>query len=115
VVSGFSLSVVESAVGALIGSNTVDLSGPSLSFADASASFCFVFFSFLFSSWGTLSFTSGSTGLPKGVQGRHFALSHYYPFMGRRFGLNENDRFTMLSGQYKIKNQKDFFGVAWRD
>ena len=51
--------------------------------------------------WGTLSFTSGSTGLPKGVQGRHFALSHYYPFMGRRFGLNENDRFTMLSGQCK--------------
>ena len=46
----------------------------------------------------TLSFTSGSEGRPKGVLGRHFSLTHYFPFMAERFGLGSNDRFTMLSG-----------------
>ncbi|KAK5988278.1 L-2-aminoadipate reductase large subunit [Cladobotryum mycophilum] len=46
----------------------------------------------------TLSFTSGSEGRPKGVQGRHFSLTHYFPWMAERFGLSDQDRFTMLSG-----------------
>jgi len=46
----------------------------------------------------TLSFTSGSEGRPKGVQGRHFSLTYYFPWMAKKFGLSENDRFTMLSG-----------------
>ena len=46
----------------------------------------------------TLSFTSGSEGRPKGVQGRHFSLTYYLPWMVERFGLSEEDRFTMLSG-----------------
>jgi len=46
----------------------------------------------------TLSFTSGSEGRPKGVMGRHFSLTYYFPWMSQRFGLSENDRFTMLSG-----------------
>lgn len=46
----------------------------------------------------TLSFTSGSEGRPKGVQGRHFSLAYYFPWMAERFNLSENDRFTMLSG-----------------
>ena len=46
----------------------------------------------------TLSFTSGSEGKPKGVQGRHFSLTYYFPWMAETFGLSENDRFTMLSG-----------------
>lgn len=46
----------------------------------------------------TLSFTSGSEGRPKGVQGRHFSLAYYFPWMAQRFNLSENDRFTMLSG-----------------
>ena len=46
----------------------------------------------------TLSFTSGSEGRPKGVQGRHFSLTYYLPWMAEKFGLSENDRFTMLSG-----------------
>ena len=46
----------------------------------------------------TLSFTSGSEGRPKGVLGRHFSLTHYFPFMAERFGLSSSDRFTMLSG-----------------
>ncbi|KAK3167903.1 putative NRPS-like protein biosynthetic cluster [Lepraria neglecta] len=45
----------------------------------------------------TLSFTSGSEGRPKGVQGRHFSLTYYLPWMVERFGLSEEDRFTMLS------------------
>jgi len=46
----------------------------------------------------TLSFTSGSEGRPKGVLGRHFSLTYYLPWMAERFGLSEEDRFTMLSG-----------------
>jgi L-2-aminoadipate reductase len=46
----------------------------------------------------TLSFTSGSEGRPKAVQGRHFSLTHYLPWMAEKFGLSDQDRFTMLSG-----------------
>lgn len=46
----------------------------------------------------TLSFTSGSEGRPKGVQGRHFSLTYYFPWMAEKFGLSEHDRFAMLSG-----------------
>jgi L-aminoadipate-semialdehyde dehydrogenase len=46
----------------------------------------------------TLSFTSGSEGRPKGVQGRHFSLTYYFPWMAERFGLSEEDRFSLLSG-----------------
>lgn len=40
----------------------------------------------------TLSFTSGSEGRPKGVQGRHFSLAYYFPWMKQRFGLSEVTR-----------------------
>jgi L-aminoadipate-semialdehyde dehydrogenase len=46
----------------------------------------------------TLSFTSGSEGRSKGVQGRHFSLTYCFPWMAERFGLSERDKFTMLSG-----------------
>ena len=46
----------------------------------------------------TLSFTSGSEGRPKGVQGRHFSLTYYFPWMADKFGISEDDRFSMLSG-----------------
>ncbi|RDB30310.1 L-2-aminoadipate reductase [Hypsizygus marmoreus] len=58
---------------------------------------------------GTLSFTSGSTGIPKGVRGRHFSLTHFFPWMGERFGLNESSRFTMLSGIAHDPIQRDMF------
>ncbi|KAL4400980.1 large subunit of alpha-aminoadipate reductase [Malassezia pachydermatis] len=57
----------------------------------------------------TLSFTSGSTGIPKGVQGRHYSLTHFFPWMGERFGLSDKDRFTMLSGIAHDPIQRDMF------
>lgn len=56
---------------------------------------------------GTLSFTSGSTGVPKGVRGRHFSLTHFYPWMKEEFGLSENEKFTMLSGIAHDPIQRD--------
>jgi len=56
---------------------------------------------------GTLSFTSGSTGIPKGVKGRHYSLTHFFPWMGERFGIGENSRFTMLSGIAHDPIQRD--------
>ncbi|KAI9789334.1 MAG: large subunit of alpha-aminoadipate reductase [Peltula sp. TS41687] len=57
----------------------------------------------------TLSFTSGSEGRPKGVLGRHFSLTYYFPWMSERFNLTENDRFTMLSGIAHDPIQRDIF------
>lgn len=56
---------------------------------------------------GTLSFTSGSTGIPKGVQGRHFSLTHFFPWMANQFGLSETSKFTMLSGIAHDPIQRD--------
>jgi L-aminoadipate-semialdehyde dehydrogenase len=56
---------------------------------------------------GTLSFTSGSTGIPKGVQGRHYSLTHFFPWMGERFGLGPDSKFTMLSGIAHDPIQRD--------
>jgi L-2-aminoadipate reductase len=55
----------------------------------------------------TLSFTSGSEGIPKGVRGRHFSLTYYFPWMAETFGLSETDRFTMLSGIAHDPIQRD--------
>lgn len=57
----------------------------------------------------TLSFTSGSEGIPKGVRGRHFSLTYYVPWMASTFGISENDRFTMLSGIAHDPIQRDIF------
>ncbi|KAJ3995925.1 aminoadipate-semialdehyde dehydrogenase [Lentinula boryana] len=57
----------------------------------------------------TLSFTSGSTGIPKGVRGRHYSLTHFFPWMATRFGLSTESRFTMLSGIAHDPIQRDIF------
>jgi len=58
---------------------------------------------------GTLSFTSGSTGIPKGVRGRHFSLTHFFPWMASHFGMSHEERFTMLSGIAHDPIQRDIF------
>jgi L-aminoadipate-semialdehyde dehydrogenase len=58
---------------------------------------------------GTLSFTSGSTGIPKGVRGRHHSLTHFFPWMSKEFNLTERERFTMLSGIAHDPIQRDIF------
>jgi L-aminoadipate-semialdehyde dehydrogenase len=55
----------------------------------------------------TLSFTSGSTGIPKGVKGRHYSLTHFFPWMGKRFGLDSSSKYTMLSGIAHDPIQRD--------
>jgi len=57
----------------------------------------------------TLSFTSGSEGKPKGVQGRHYSLAFYFDWMAKTFHLSENDKFTMLSGIAHDPIQRDMF------
>ncbi|KAL3233803.1 L-2-aminoadipate reductase [Nakaseomyces bracarensis] len=57
----------------------------------------------------TLSFTSGSEGIPKGVLGRHFSLAYYFSWMAKQFNLSEKDKFTMLSGIAHDPIQRDMF------
>ena len=58
-----------------------------------------------------ITFTSGSTGRPKGVRGRHGSLSHFQPFLERRFGIDRGDRFSMLSGLAHDPLQRDVFSA----
>ena len=57
----------------------------------------------------TLSFTSGSEGRPKAVEGRHFSLAKYFGWMAERFQLSSQSRFTMLSGIAHDPIQRDIF------
>jgi amino acid adenylation domain-containing protein len=41
-------------------------------------------------------FTSGSSGVPKAVLGRHRGLSQFVEWQGERFGVNEHDRVAQL-------------------
>lgn len=56
-----------------------------------------------------LTFTSGSTGIPKGVLGRHGPLTHYYPWMKKIFNLTENEVYSMQSGIAHDPLQRDIF------
>ena len=56
-----------------------------------------------------LTFTSGSTGIPKGILGRHGPLSHFLPWQCRQFGLTAEDRFSLLSGLAHDPLQRDLF------
>jgi amino acid adenylation domain-containing protein len=56
-----------------------------------------------------VAFTSGSTGVPKGILGRHGPLSHFLPWQCRRFGLTAADRYSLLSGLAHDPLQRDLF------
>ena len=53
---------------------------------------------------GTLSFTSGSTGLPKAVRGRHVSLTHFYPWMMQEFSMSNADRSDTLSHRLLVNS-----------
>jgi amino acid adenylation domain-containing protein len=56
-----------------------------------------------------LSFTSGTTGVPKAVMGRHSALTHFTPWLAAEFGLAASDRFSLLSGLAHDPLHRDVF------
>jgi amino acid adenylation domain-containing protein len=56
-----------------------------------------------------VAFTSGSTGQPKGVMGRHAPLTLFTSWAVDKFGLNESDRFCMLSGLAHDPLHRDIF------
>ena len=56
-----------------------------------------------------LSFTSGTTGTPKAVMGRHSSLTHFTPWLAAEFGLSAADRFSLLSGLAHDPLHRDVF------
>ncbi len=56
-----------------------------------------------------ITFTSGSSGIPKGVMGRHGSLTHFLPWQQETFGISAADRFSMLSGLAHDPLQRDIF------
>jgi amino acid adenylation domain-containing protein len=55
-------------------------------------------------------FTSGTTGVPKGVDVPHHALPHFLKWYASRFKLHKTDRFSMLSGLSHDMLLRDIFG-----
>ena len=60
-----------------------------------------------------VAFTSGSTGQPKGVLSRHGPITHFLPWQKEEFGLNEADRFAMLSGLAYSHLHRDIFTAVF--
>ncbi len=60
-----------------------------------------------------VAFTSGSTGVPKGVLGLHRSLTHFLPWQTETFGLGPGDRFSMLSGLAHDPLHRDLFTALW--
>jgi len=56
-----------------------------------------------------ISFTSGSTGQPKGILGSHSPLSHFFRWHSQTFGFTEADRFSLLSGLAHDPLLRDIF------
>jgi amino acid adenylation domain-containing protein len=56
-----------------------------------------------------VAFTSGSTGEPKGVLGRHGPITHFLPWQKEAFELYETDRFCLLSGLAYNHLHRDIF------
>ena len=59
-----------------------------------------------------LLFTSGSTGIPKGVMVAHRNVAHFVSFMTERYGITEHDRFSQTFDMTFDLSAFDMF-VAW--
>ena len=60
-----------------------------------------------------VSFTSGSTGEPKGVEGTHGPLSHFLPWQAAHFALTSADRFSLLSGLSHDPLHREILTALW--
>ena len=60
-----------------------------------------------------VSYTSGSTGEPKGILGRHGPLSHFLPWQTEKFALDSSDRFSLLAGLSHDPLQREIFTALW--
>ncbi|HHL32320.1 MAG TPA: hypothetical protein ENJ41_07005, partial [Oceanospirillales bacterium] len=58
-----------------------------------------------------ITFTSGSSGIPKGVIGNHKGLSSYLSWWPKAFNIDSTDRFSMLSGLRHDPLQRDIFSA----
>ncbi len=58
-----------------------------------------------------LTFTSGTTGVPKAVAGVHIGLSGYLGWVPDWLGISAIDRFSMLSGLAHDPIQRDMFSA----
>ncbi|MEO7101880.1 MAG: amino acid adenylation domain-containing protein, partial [Gemmatimonadaceae bacterium] len=56
-----------------------------------------------------VAFTSGTTGKPKGILGRHGSLTHFTGWTASEFGLNDTDRYSLLSGLAHDPLHRDVF------
>jgi amino acid adenylation domain-containing protein len=56
-----------------------------------------------------IAFTSGSSGEPKAVLGRHGPITHFLPWQKQAFDLHETDRFCLLSGLAYNHLHRDVF------
>ena len=56
-----------------------------------------------------IAFTSGSSGKPKGVMGRHGPLTLFTAWAKEKFGLNSGERFCLLSGLAHDPLHRDVF------
>ena len=58
-----------------------------------------------------ITFTSGSSGIPKAVVGSHLGLCGYLNWLPTEINLSSSDRFSMLSGLMHDPLQRDIFGA----
>jgi non-ribosomal peptide synthetase component F len=60
-----------------------------------------------------LAFTSGTTGVPKGIEGTHRPLSHFFAWYAAELGVGTRDRVSVLGGLAHDPLLRDLFAPLW--